>query len=52
MASGTNREILAQETLKAGKGAKGKGIFKGYAKRVTGNANSEISGKEDLCGKK
>lgn len=50
MASGTNRNILAQATLKAGKKAKGKGVFKDYASRVTKNANS-ISGKEDLCGK-
>ncbi len=47
MASGTNRLILAQETLKAGKKAKGKGIFSGYAKRVK-NANSEVTGKEKL----
>lgn len=51
MASSTNRNILAQETLKAGKGNKGKGVFAGYAKRVK-NANNEVTGKEDLCGKK
>ncbi len=50
MASGTNRNILAQETLKTGKGAKGKGVFAGYAKRVK-NANSEIKGNENLCKK-
>lgn len=49
MPSGVNRQILAQETLKAGKGAKGKGVFKGYAKRVVKNSNNEISGKEKLC---
>lgn len=48
MASATNREILAQETLKAGKGSKGKGVFAGYAKRVK-NANKEIKGNEKLC---
>lgn len=49
MSSGTNRNILAQETLKGS--TKGKSTFNGYAARVTKNANS-ISGKEDLCGKK
>lgn len=37
MASGTNRLILAQETMK------GKNAFKNYAKRVTGNANGDIA---------
>lgn len=46
MTSGTNRLILAQETLKGGK--KGKGTFNSYAKRVTGNANNEVTGKENL----
>lgn len=51
MPSGTNRLILAQETLKAGKGSKGKGVAEGFARRVK-NSNSEVTGKEDLCGKK
>lgn len=46
MASSTNRQILAQETLKSSK--KGKSTFNGYAARVTGNANNSISGKENL----
>lgn len=48
MASGINRNILAQETLKAGKKGKGKGVFAGYAKRVK-NANKEVTGKGNLC---
>ena len=49
MGSGTNRLILSEETLKGGK--KGKGTFDSYAKRVVGNANNEVTGKENL-GKK
>lgn len=50
MSSGTNRLILAEETLKGDK--KGKGTFNSYASRVK-NANSEVSGKEKLVkGKK
>lgn len=49
--SGINRLILAEETLKEGK-KKGKSTFSAYAKRVTGNANNEVTGKENLGKKK
>lgn len=51
MSSGTNRLILAKATLAVGKKSKGKGVFSAYAKGVK-NANSAVTGKEDLCGKK
>lgn len=40
MPSGTNRLILSQETLKAGKNG-GKKVQAGYAKRVK-NSNNEV----------
>lgn len=46
MSSGTNKLILAQETLKS------KNAFKGYAKRVVGNANSDIAKNNKISGKK
>lgn len=44
--SGTNRLILSQETKKGKK--KGKSTFDAYAKRVTGNANDSVTGKENM----
>lgn len=45
MASATNRLVLNQETLKGGN------VFKNYAKRVTGDVNTDIAKNDKISTK-